>query len=109
MSKKKTGKSLNVSVDIPEIKETPKAGGFDGMFDEEPTDIPEVKNPREYVAKKEKESRATFVINETMLEELRAVAYWERKKIKEVLQEALEWRINKYKKANDGKLDLPKK
>jgi len=33
--------------------------------------------------------RATFILRKDYLEELKALAYWERKKIKEVIDEAL--------------------
>jgi hypothetical protein len=35
------------------------------------------------------ETRATFIIEETLLKKVKAVAYWERKQIKAVLHEAL--------------------
>ena len=35
-------------------------------------------------------TRATFILRECHLKELRALAYWERKTIKEVMDEALE-------------------
>jgi len=37
----------------------------------------------------EGETRATFIIDETLLNSLKAIAYWERKQIKAVLKEAL--------------------
>jgi hypothetical protein len=33
--------------------------------------------------------RATFILRKDYLEKLKAIAYWERKKIKEVIDEAL--------------------
>ena len=38
---------------------------------------------------KENETRATFIVNEEVLSKLKALAYWERKQIKEVVNEAL--------------------
>jgi hypothetical protein len=38
---------------------------------------------------RESETRATFIINEDLLDKLKAVAYWERVKIKEAMEEAL--------------------
>ena len=38
----------------------------------------------------EGEIRATFIVNEEKLEILKALAYWERKKIKNLLDEALD-------------------
>lgn len=43
------------------------------------------KSPQEGVG----ETRATFIIEETLLKKVKAVAYWERKQIKSVLHEAL--------------------
>lgn len=40
------------------------------------------------------EIRATFIVNEGKLETLKALAYWERKKIKELLDEAITLYIN---------------
>ena len=39
---------------------------------------------------KENEVRATFIVNEEILEKLKAIAYWERELIKEVVNRALE-------------------
>lgn len=36
------------------------------------------------------ETRATFIVDETLLEKLKALAYWKRRPIKSLLQEALE-------------------
>jgi hypothetical protein len=35
-------------------------------------------------------TRATFIVNEDLLEKVKNVAYWERKQIKDVVEEALE-------------------
>jgi hypothetical protein len=49
---------------------------------------------------KENEIRATFIVNEEILEKLKAVAYWDRVLIKNVIDEALRDYIAKYEKAN---------
>lgn len=73
-------------------------GGINSLLGEEKTDKPEVKAQpvkREEITKTtqegtyEGETRATFIINENKLETLKALAYWERKKIKNLLDEAL--------------------
>jgi len=46
---------------------------------------------------KENETRATFIVNEELLEKLKAVAYWERKLIKEVINTALQEYVDKKK------------
>jgi excisionase family DNA binding protein len=44
---------------------------------------------------KENETRATFIVNEEYLEKLKAIAYWERKPLKSVINNALSEYINK--------------
>jgi hypothetical protein len=46
---------------------------------------------------KEKETRATFIINEEILDKLKAIAYWDRKLIKEVVNTALQEYLDKKK------------
>ncbi len=38
---------------------------------------------------KEGWTRATFILREDQLEKIKSVSYWERKKVKEVIEEAL--------------------
>jgi hypothetical protein len=58
---------------------------------------------------KENETRATFIVNEELLEKLKAVAYWERRMIKEVIASALEETVAKYEKKNGPVKPMPKK
>lgn len=58
---------------------------------------------------KEKETRATFIVNEELLEKLKAIAYWDRKLIKEVVDTALQDRVDKYEKKNGDIKPTPKK
>lgn len=53
-----------------------------------------------------KEIRATFIVKESNLDKLKAVAYWERKAIKNVLDEALNAYIEIYEKEK-GSIQLP--
>ena len=46
------------------------------------------------------EKRATFIVKEDQLEKLKAVAYWERSKIKDVMSAALEKYLEAYEKKN---------
>ena len=46
---------------------------------------------------KENETRATFIVNEELLEKLKAIAYWDRVLNKEVVNTALEEYIKKSK------------
>ncbi len=41
------------------------------------------------------ESRATFIVNEMQLEKLKAVAFWDRVSIKEVMHEAIDLFLSK--------------
>ena len=46
------------------------------------------------------EKRATFIVKEEQLEKLKAVAYWDRSKIKDVITSALEKYLDAYEKKN---------
>jgi len=58
---------------------------------------------------KEGETRATFIVKEGLLEKLKAIAYWERILIKEVVASALEEAIARYEKKNGDIKPIPKK
>ena len=58
---------------------------------------------------KEKETRATFIVNEDLLEKLKAIAYWDRVLIKDVVNTALQETIAKYEKKNGDIKPIPKK
>ncbi|MBE7635062.1 hypothetical protein [Tenacibaculum finnmarkense] len=58
---------------------------------------------------KEKETRATFIVNEDLLEKLKAIAYWDRKLIKEVVDKSLQDTVDKYEKKNGNIEPIPKK
>ena len=58
---------------------------------------------------KENETRATFIINEELLEKLKAIAYWDRILIKEVVNTALQEAVTKYEKNNGEIKPIPKK
>lgn len=55
------------------------------------------------------ETRATFIVNEELLEKLKSIAYWERSLIKDEINKALEDRIEKYEKKNGAVKPIPKK
>ena len=44
---------------------------------------------------KENETRATFIINEDLLDKLKAIAYWDRVLIKDVVNTALQMYVDK--------------
>ena len=58
---------------------------------------------------KENETRATFIVNEELLDKLKAIAYWDRKLIKEVVNTALEEYVAKNEKKNGEIKPIPKK
>jgi hypothetical protein len=58
---------------------------------------------------KENETRATFIVNEELLEKVKAVAYWERKLLKDVIHSAIEDSLAKYVKKNGEIKAVPKK
>lgn len=58
---------------------------------------------------KENETRATFIVKEDLLEKLKAVAYWDRLLIKDVINEALQDAVNKYIDKNGELNPIPKK
>ena len=58
---------------------------------------------------KENETRATFIVNEELLDKLKAIAYWDRKLIKEVINSALREAVDKHEKKNGAINPIPKK
>jgi hypothetical protein len=58
---------------------------------------------------KEGETRATFIVNEELLDKLKAVAYWDRLRIKDVINQALADAVTKYEKKNGELKPIPKK
>ena len=61
------------------------------------------------VGTKEGEIRATFIVREDLLEKLKAIAYWDRTLIKEVVDKALEEAVVKYEKKNGAIKPIPNK
>jgi hypothetical protein len=49
---------------------------------------------------KENETRATFIVNEALLDKLKAIAYWDRVLIKDVVNTALAEAVERYEKKN---------
>lgn len=49
---------------------------------------------------KEEETRATFIVKEELLDKLKAIAYWERAMIKEIINSALQEYVDRYEKKN---------
>ena len=55
------------------------------------------------------ETRATFIVNEEVLEKLKGIAYWNRDLRKEVIHDALLEAVNKYEKKKGIIKKIPKK
>jgi hypothetical protein len=49
---------------------------------------------------KEDETRATFILQEELLDKLKAIAYWDRRLIKDVVNTALLEAVDRYEKKN---------
>ena len=58
---------------------------------------------------KEKDFRATIVVNEEIWEKIKAVAYWDRKKMKDLTDFIMLDFITKYEKKNGEIKPMPKK
>lgn len=58
---------------------------------------------------KEKETRATFIVNEELLDKLKAIAYWDRVLIKDVVNTALQDIVDKYEEKNGVIKPIPNK
>ncbi|MCU0323810.1 MAG: hypothetical protein MUF45_00950 [Spirosomaceae bacterium] len=52
---------------------------------------------------KEGETRATLILNESVIDKLKAIAYWDRITLKTVVDDALQSFIDNYEK-NNGKI-----
>jgi hypothetical protein len=58
---------------------------------------------------KVKETRATFIVNEDLLEKMKSLAYWDRVLIKDIVNSALEDYFARYEKKNGEIKEMPKK
>ena len=56
---------------------------------------------------KEKETRATFIVNEDLLEKMKSLAYWDRVLIKDIVNTAFEEHIARYEKKNGPIKEMP--
>lgn len=87
-----------------------EGGGFDSLMGDLPKrDNKKAVHKNEPVESFEKEIKATFIVNELLLEKLRAIAYWERKLIKDILHTSLSNFVNEYEKKNGVVKPIPKK
>lgn len=93
------------------------SGGLSSLLGEQP-EKPKVGRPKTNFREitkssqegtKENETRATFILNEDLLDKLKAVAYWDRVTIKQVVNTALEEYLSRYEKKNGEIKPSPKK
>jgi hypothetical protein len=61
------------------------------------------------IGTKEKETRATFIVQEDLLEKMKALAYWDRVLIKDIINQALDEHITRHEKKNGLIKEMPKK
>ena len=61
------------------------------------------------IGTKTKETRATFIVNEDLLEKMKSLAYWDRVLIKDIVNTAFEDYISRYEKKNGEVKEMPKK
>ncbi len=93
-------------------------GGINSLLGEAPVEIPKRGRPKTSTKEitkssqegtKENETRATFIINEELLEKLKAIAYWDRSLIKDVVNKAIQEAVWKYEEVNGEIKPIPKK
>lgn len=93
------------------------SGGLSSLLGESSITVaPEViEKPKKEIKKtsqegtKENETRATFIVNEDLLEKIKAVAYWERLLLKDVINTSIEDYITKYQKKFGDIKPIPNK
>jgi hypothetical protein len=93
------------------------SGGLSSLLGEtnQPEQAAEPKAAKKEITKtsqigtKVKETRATFIVNEDLLEKMKALAYWDRVLIKDIVNTAFEEHFARYEKKNGEIKELPKK
>lgn len=58
---------------------------------------------------KENETRATFIVDEGLLDKVKAIAYWDRLLVKDVINTALQETVAKYEKKHGAIKSIPNK
>ncbi len=76
---------------------------------EPPTNKPEEISRSTHSGRKTNEVRATFIINENLLQKLKYIAYWERALIKDVINASIGATILEYESLNGEIKPIPKK
>ena len=78
--------------------------GFDKLLGEPSGDESQASSALPKVLKEE--TRATFIVDKELLIKLKSISFWERKKIKSVVNDAFEIFISTYEKKN-GAVQIP--
>lgn len=96
------------------------SGGLNSLLGE-PKQVEQAAEPKEpkavkkeitktsQIGTKDKETRATFIVQEDLLEKMKSLAYWDRVLIKDIINQALEEHIARYEKKNGEIKAMPKK
>ena len=93
------------------------SGGLNSLIREDP-DQPDQESPKpsprviiksSQKGTREGDTRATFVVNEILLEQIKALAYWERVNIRDIINEALRDVVVKYVKEKGSINPIPKR
>lgn len=89
----------------PEPKPKPVSDLIPQSTEHTASDVPAVKSTQ--LGTRAGEARATFIVNEATHEKIKAIAYWERLQIKEVIDEALSSYVNQYEKQHGPIKSVP--
>lgn len=94
---------LKTESNQPEPK--PEPGSLPQSPEHTAADIPTIKSTRQ--GTRAGEARATFIVNEATHEKIKAIAYWDRLQIKEVIDEALSQYVNQYEQQHGFVKPIP--
>lgn len=91
------------------LGETPKPKKEEVIEPAQPAKAPKEITKTSQIGTKENETRATFIVNEEALAKVKAIAYWDRLDIKDVVGLALANYLSSYEKVNGSIKPIPKK
>ena len=86
--------------------------GFSGLLGEEETTVKKpleaVKEIKKRETPKASEKRATFIVSTHQIDALKAIAFWDRRLLKDILHDAIDDYISEYQVKN-GEIKYPEK
>jgi hypothetical protein len=91
------------------LGDTPKSKPEEGAEPTQPASTPKEITKTSQIGTKANETRATFIVNEEVLAKVKAIAYWDRLDIKDVVGLALANYLSSYEKANGPIKPIPQK